>query len=809
MKIFLSIVCVLLVGVYTGQNIRGADYKSLGPDYLPTQNIGFVNACWSEMDSKIVYAGSLYGGLWKGTRNNSNEMKYTWQNISDTYERPGTGISSLEVVPNTNGKVIYIGTQMGGNGRIYTYSNGLLKTENGGSSWFQVGPKIDPRQNKIVDYFKMNPEFPEVMYARIGNEDYYTENGWENWRVIRPPIKNKDQYLHIADVEWKPGTSKVFYLSTRSENNQKAELYRTKDGGYTWEDLTHDIKASNIQMDVIRKKGMEEVLFMAHAEQGAFVQVYDGKTWSKNKNTNGIFNGNGYWHMEFEVNEEDTSVMYLSMTQLGKSVNGGKTFQTISDYFGINTHADIRDLKILSHTSKGQQDVVLMATDGGVSISYPGTENTKSWYNINGSGLSIAQFWGIGISEHWKGLLMGGGQDNGVYTLKNGRWSNQTSGVGDGYEAVISELDSAYALAQGNSPSLLHTYNGSKNWRQVAFPPGPCSNFRRPMWMDKKQHKVWLGHHQLYLKDNSNGKLDAKWEQKTFFPDLKQKNGMLFNQQIHCFAISGEKSENCLLVFSGVLWGNDSLKGKIFFTKNLNESQTEWIDLTRYAPGVNWREITDLTADPNNDHVFYSIWQDIYSGFNSQILKMEISQSLDTILFTDLTYNLPSYPCNKIITENSTSGKIYLATDTGIYFTNYDLLNWGRWEKFENKKSNLPFSVISDLEFNYTENKLYIATYGRGLWSTPPAETGSEKAINLRKNTTWTKNKKLDGKLIIHRGKSLTIDKEVYLTSFSSIELKRNARLIIKSETQLKTNSGDQFELKKIKLGKGAKIEIK
>ncbi|MFN6040205.1 MAG: hypothetical protein ACK452_17165, partial [Bacteroidota bacterium] len=464
-----------------GQKITGAQFKCLGPDFLPTQNIGFVNACWAdENDRKIVYAGSLYGGLFKGIKSTS-ENSYTWKNITDNYESPGTGIAAIEVVPNTEGKVIYIGTQMGGNGRIYNYGQGILKTIDGGEHWKKVGPKISVTDNKIVDYLKMNPEFPEVMYARIGNDDYYTEDGWKTWSAIHPPIKNKDQYLHIADIEWKPGTKNFFYLSTRSENNEKAEFFCSSDGGRSWKDMKHGLVASNIQMDVIRKKGMEELIFIAYAEQGAFLQFYDGKIWSQNKNAVGIFNGNGYWNMEFEVNEEDTSIIYLSMTQLAKSTNGGKSFQIISDYFGVNTHADIRDLKILQSSIGGKNDLVMIANDGGVSISLPGAENTKTWQNINGKGLSIAQFWGISTCESRPGLIIGGGQDNGIYTYNNGNWSNQTSGIGDGYDAAISEINPDFAIAQGNSPSIAQTLNQGKNWRLIAYPPGPCNNFRRPM----------------------------------------------------------------------------------------------------------------------------------------------------------------------------------------------------------------------------------------------------------------------------------------------------------------------------------------
>jgi hypothetical protein len=796
--------------ILLGQDISGAFYKNLGPDILPKQNIGFVNTCWTESkDAKIVYAGSLYGGLWKGIKSEVNINSYDWKNITDSYKSPGTGISAIEVVPNSEGRVIYIGTQMGGNGRLYNYSNGILKSVNGGENWEQVGPKINIRDNKIVDYLKMNPEYPDVMYARIGSENYFTEDAWKTWRKIYPPFKNKDQFFHIADCEWKPGDPKTFYISSRSENNEKAEFYCSKDGCKSWLDLKHDLFASNIQIDVIRKKGFENLIYIAHAEQGAFIQIYDGNKWSENRNKNGVFIGNGYWNMEFDVNEEDTSVMYLSMTQVAKSKNGGLTFQTISDYYGANTHADVRDLKIINASVQGKDDIVMMANDGGISVSLPGAENAKTWTNINGKGLSIAQLWGIGSSESLNDYVVGGGQDNGIYTLRNGEWSNQTSGVGDGYDAAISELNTEYAIAQGNSPTLVLTSNGGKNWRGNPTPPGPCSNFRRPMWMDKKNNRLWLGHHQLFCKDNSNGKLDAKWEQKTFFPDMKQNNGMLFNQQINCFAMNGIKKEKCLLIFSGVLWAKDSLKGKIFFTSNLNEAEPIWRDLTRFAPRVNWREIADIVADPNDDNIYYAIWQDIYSGFKSEIMKMEISENPDTIIFTDITYNLPDHPANKICVEESSAGNIYLGTDTGIYFTNYKMMEAGKWVRFENEKSKLPFTVISDLEINQSSNTLYVATYGRGLWSTPLAETGNEKNIYIKKNTTWNSTRKIDGKLTVAKGKTLTIEKDIFVTSKAKIELRKNSRIILNEGVKIRNNERETYNNGKIKIGKGSSISFR
>lgn len=76
--------------------------------------------------------------MWKGTKcldEACKENYWLWKNITDNYPMPGVGINAIEVRPNTNLQTIYIATQFNGNGREYNYSNGILKTTNGGKSW--------------------------------------------------------------------------------------------------------------------------------------------------------------------------------------------------------------------------------------------------------------------------------------------------------------------------------------------------------------------------------------------------------------------------------------------------------------------------------------------------------------------------------------------------------------------------------------------------------------------------------------------------------------------------------------------------
>jgi photosystem II stability/assembly factor-like uncharacterized protein len=342
--------------------VSGAAYTCLGPFELPGQNMGFINQFYADKsEPSVIYAGSLYGGLWKGTKTDS---VWRWKNITDTWKIPGTGISGICVVPNSNSQVIYIGTQMGGNARQYGYSNGILKTDDGGKSWKQVGPQVKVTDMKEVDILRMCPDDPAVIFARIGKDLFYTEDGWNTYRQLNNPFKNTDKNMHLSDVEWKPGDKKSFYITSKCDGGIRAEFYKTSDAGNTWTDMLHGTSAGNIQLDVVNKPGMKEMIWMMYGNNGGILQIYDGKSWSKNKNSAPVFNGSGYWNMQFDVNDDDTSIMYFSMTTVAKSTNGGRSFFNISDYWGAATHADVREMKLLKGTKGGEGDVLAMANDG-------------------------------------------------------------------------------------------------------------------------------------------------------------------------------------------------------------------------------------------------------------------------------------------------------------------------------------------------------------------------------------------------------------------------------------------------------------
>ena len=62
---------------------------------------------------------------------------------------------------------------------------------------------------------------------------------------------------------------------------------------------------------------------------------------------------------------------------------------------------------------------------------------------------------------------------------------------------------------------------------------------------------------------------------------------------------------------------------------------------------------------------------------------------------------------------HSLENDLYIGTSLGVYHTNDSMSEWEVYDK------NLPNVPVRDIEFNIEDQKIIIATYGRGVWQSP------------------------------------------------------------------------------------------
>jgi Secretion system C-terminal sorting domain len=102
--------------------------------------------------------------------------------------------------------------------------------------------------------------------------------------------------------------------------------------------------------------------------------------------------------------------------------------------------------------------------------------------------------------------------------------------------------------------------------------------------------------------------------------------------------------------------------------------------------------------------------------------------------WTNISYNLPNIPVNTVVLhKGSAKNVIYIGTDAGVYYT-YDGAT--TWELFSNM---LPNVIVSELEIHADSNKIFAATFGRGIWMSDLADVN----VGVQKNPLSNINFKL------------------------------------------------------------------
>ena len=153
-----------------------------------------------------------------------------------------------------------------------------------------------------------------------------------------------------------------------------------------------------------------------------------------------------------------------------------------------------------------------------------------------------------------------------------------------------------------------------------------------------------------------------------------------------------------LLSKADPVWSSKDLKGKLYRSFNSGKA---WQDITPHFKAYAYREISDLTSNPDLSLIYACIG----SFDNPKGSKEKVYVSKDSgNTWNNISYNLPNVPCTCIAFIKEYG--LLLGTDCGLF-----ILKQNQWVKF---RSGLPAVPITKIR--YKHDKLIVSTYGRGLW---------------------------------------------------------------------------------------------
>ena len=613
-------------------------------------------------NANIIYVGAPAGGIWKSIDSGVN-----WTPLTD--DLPQIGVSGIAIDPNDS-DIIYIST--GDDDAADSYSNGVWKSTNGGTTWNPTGELLGTPifSNEIV----IDPTDSKKIWVATSNGLFLSEDSGTNW--------SQKQTGHIRDFKLKPGdpntiyavSSNSFFVSTNGGDNFNIVETGLPDSG--------DLGRLRVEVTPVAPNNVYVLGAKTQSEGYAFEGIYkstnSGTSFSKTQEVNDIFQSTQAWYdLAFVISPTDENVMFVGVLDIWKSTDEGDDFTKINDWRVVNstfTHADIHFMRYYGNT-------LYAGTDGGV---FKSTDNGVSFTDLT-QNLSISQFYKVSVSKQTSAKLAGGLQDNGGFSLSNNTWNNYHGGDGMDAASDPNDENTFYGFTQFGG-ALTVTNNGGTNSTFVTSSPVQ-GNWVTPL-VSNKGSDLYAGYNHLYrLENNSWNKVSTS----------------AFGGNLEVIEIDPSNNDNIFVSVGTTLFISDS-KGKSFDSRT--EAQT----------GITGSFISSIEVHNSNSNV---VWITT-AGSNPQFPSSGhtgggVFKSIDGgQTFTNITAGLPAE--SKFVIRHhpfSTNNSIYVGTALGVYHMNDDD---GIWEVFS---TNLPNVAVSDLEINPYDATITASTYGRSLWQSP------------------------------------------------------------------------------------------
>jgi hypothetical protein len=769
------VLCLLVVKVFP-QAQHGWTY--VGPKSNVYQFKGLFLSVWADAnDLNTVMAGSQNGGLF--VTNNASDKEPTWKNVTDNLPYMNFGVSGIVVKKNTNAKEIFISTCTSGGIVTKSFGNGVMHTTNGGDSWEHVGPSGSNDHDLPMQGLVANGASQENMVAYSGKDLFITKDSWKTFYSSKLPYANA-QSIEISDIEFAPYEEGTFYVCTRTNGNDLSQLFVTRDDGKTWKDITPpEIKCARITISTINDPKFKGKFYITSGNTAVYVHYFNGKEFSKPLNAQAVNHiaATSFWCLDLKVNQVDTSIIYLSMTETSMSVDGGKSFKKVANYNGPNTHADVRDMIVARNTTHGKDDRILLANDGGISMNNTWFAPGLQFRSLNGPGLEANMFWGLDVLQSDSLFVVGGAQDNGGFFIEEKKEDNNLANCGDGYLGLV--LNDSMALNLGNPPLvLLHNTKYNSNM-YISIPDANCEA-RRVMIL--KDSFVFFAYHDIWrarLMDLIKGQ--AQFKNMSGMKNIMEGN-TIKNREIKALCISNFNT--ALVGYNNPQFGTAQNSGKLFYCGNIYAKNPEYIDVSALNGNAKhdlcrWWNAESFVADEFDKNSFYMMYKDPYNHDNSGVFKFTYFPDSNKAQLTEITYNLERIGFNKIKLDKQ-SGVLYIASNHGVSYLdlrNSDTL-WKNLNVF-------PKVIVTDIAFNYHTNQLFVSTFGRGIWGhSIPSLNNYE--VKISSSQTEKDPVKVDGKLIVGMGKKYTLRSKLIITKGSKIELRKNSKLCIQSKDMVR-----------------------
>jgi len=692
------------------------EYRSIGPAVMGGR-IADVEGVPG--DPNVVYVASASGGLWKTTNGGT-----TWKPI---FERQGTiSLGDIALAPS-NPEVVWVGTGETNVRNSVSFGDGVYKSTDGGKTWQHMGLTDTERISAIV----INPQNPDIVYiGALGhafgpNEErgvFMTTDGGKTW--------TKTLYIDnqhgVADLEIDPTNPNILYAGmwsferkpwTHRSGSEKGGVYKSIDGGRTWNKLTNGLPKLMGRIGIrVAPSNPNVVYVIVEAKDGTLYRSDDRGETFKNVSKNTDIVSRGFYYTRVRVDPTNENHIFAVASTLFTSVDGGKTFRSITGKTHVDFHALWLDPKNPKRMWHGQ--------DGGVAVSYDGGETWEAVYNI-----PLGQFYQIHADNRLPFYyVMGGLQDNGSWSgpsrtrepagIMNDDW--RMVSFGDGFYVINNPDNPELYLSESQGGDIVWTDWRSREQQSVnpwghSSGGGPAAgrkfrfNWNSPIVFSQHDKTTVFLAGNVVFKSPDFGKT---WEQIS--PDLTTNDPEKLKDAGGPVAIENTTAEYHSTIISiaespvqrGQIWvGTDD--GNLQVT---TDGGKNWNNLIKNVSGIGANSPVSHVepSHTNANTAFVAFDRHMFDDFRPYIFKTTDSGKT----WTNISSNLPAKAYVQVVREDpKNTNLLYAGTELGLFASYTGGKDW-----IPLHLKNLPNVAVHDILIHPRENDLILATHGRSIW---------------------------------------------------------------------------------------------
>lgn len=378
-------------------------YRCIGP----TRGGRVVAVAADPVDRNVFYFGACAGGVWK-----TEDAGTYWECITDGQLTSGS-IGALAVAPSDQ-NVIYAGTGEATIRIDVSHGDGVYRSRDRGRTWTHVGLP----ESRHIGAVRVHPTDPNTVYvAALGHMSkdnpergvYRSTDGGDTWDLI----------LHVSesagaiDLSIDPNNPRIIYATSWearrnfwsiNSGGPGSGLWRSTDGGDTWTELTFN---KGMPEGTVGKIGVAA----SPAQHGRVFALVEAEFRKRGMYRSDDFGDTWekvsgkaelcwrpWYYMHVTAHPTDPDTVYVMNMKAWKSIDGGANYTEMT-----TPHGDNHELWI----DPNDTDRMVGCDDGGAWVSLNGSKTWSSIYNQ-----PTAQLYHVDVDDQYPYLVYGSQQDN-------------------------------------------------------------------------------------------------------------------------------------------------------------------------------------------------------------------------------------------------------------------------------------------------------------------------------------------------------------------------------------------------------------